>query len=296
MDESELLQNPECIVCQGSARPVSKLESGNGKIAILECRNCYHVFTGRYPSTLSPSAGAQSTETTEDFTNSLLDQSEAVKERQRVLARNRSRIYSRALINSGTPLRILEIGCGSGGLGVAFTELGHSYLGIDIDQRVIDAGKLTGANVVQGDFMDFEHEGEFDIVFFSQVLEHMTMPTDFMRKVASHLADNSIVHADVPNHDALAGLPSRYLGVRGMRFGAIDWPHHCSAFNARSLRALSELLPEMKVDVFTATPHHDTWGQAGDPRFKEKSYFAASKILDKKSLLVLFGTRKKIDG
>jgi SAM-dependent methyltransferase len=131
---------------------------------------------------------------------------------------------------------------------------------------------------------------KYDVIFMSQVLEHIIRPREVLGKVSSLLKPDGILHLDVPNHNGLAGLPSRVLGGTGSRFGAIEWPHHAIAYNRRSL---AELLDHRFVArVFTATPDDQLWGQAVVPTIPARLYYAATRALRARSLLVAFGRPK----
>src|SRR4029077_6325713 len=110
----------------------------------------------------------------------------------------RHRRYSAALKRSS--YRLLEIGCGGAGVAAPFTDLGVDYHGIDIDSRPVDRARARGiANLVVGDFMDHPLDGRYDVIFLTQVLEHITDPTAFVDRVSTALTIGGVLHLDVPN-------------------------------------------------------------------------------------------------
>jgi SAM-dependent methyltransferase len=183
---------------------------------------------------------------------------------------------------------MLEVGCGDAGMATEMGALGVDYQGIDIDPRPIEAARSRGIDSCRvGDVMSYDENVKFDVVFMSQVLEHITRPREVLGKVGALLKPDGILHLDVPNHNGLAGLPSRLLGGAGDRFGAIDWPHHAIAYDRRSLVALLE--HRFVARAFTATPDDRLWGQAVVPTISARLYYAATRALRARSLLVAFG-------
>jgi SAM-dependent methyltransferase len=260
-----------------------------GEISVLECGECTHTFARPIPASGSPSASAIATESLETFTASLIGQAEPIRKRQDLLARNRAELYLRTLGPGRTSFRILEVGCGSGGLGRGYTDLGHDYLGLDIDARVIDEGRRIGVNVRHLDVMDLDRSETFDVVFMSQVLEHILEPGAFLTKVRRHLRHPGLLHLDVPSQATLAGRPSVIRGGWGARYGAINYPHHCMAYSSRSLGRCLSYLPDFESRVFTAACDHELWGQARGPGISAKAFYRASQLTRRESLLVAVG-------
>ena len=283
-----LLGESACPVCSFTASEL-KATLRPGDISVLECGECTHTFARPVPVSDSLSANAMATESLETFTASLIGQDEAVKERQDLLARNRAEFYLRTLGDGRTSFRILEVGCGSGGVGRGYAEMGHDYLGIDIDPRVIEEGQRIGVNVKHLDLMDLDPSEKFDVVFMSQVLEHILEPGAFLAKVRHHLRHPGVLHLDVPSQATLAGRPSVIRGGWGTRYGAINYPHHCMAYSARSLGRCLSYLPGFESSVFTAACDHELWGQARGPGIVAKAFYRASQLTRRESLLVAVG-------
>jgi len=233
------------------------------------------------------------TESTEEFTLGLIGQNQEVKDRQALLAKNRFDYYLRQLAGGRKSFRLLEVGCGSGGLGTGFSSLGVEYLGIDIDHRVVEEGQRNGVNVQRIDLMELSLNETFDVIFFSQVLEHIVVPQDFLAKVRQHLRTPGLIHLDVPSQGTLAGLPS--IATRGLRrqrqrFGAIDYPHHCMAYSKQSLNRALVQVRGLTSQVFTKACDDEIWGQAGNtPTLKARTFYRASEVLRRESLLVAIG-------
>lgn len=281
---SAAAETARCLLCS---------ERRRGKAARLpdttvwRCARCGLTQCDPLPAVDSPSAGAMSILTEESFTARLLQMPAAVRERYAQLASTRAARYRRDLGRDN--FRMLEIGCGSGGLGAAMRALGVGYEGIDLDHRPIDAARERGEgdSLSVGDFMDPEFTGTWDVVFATQVLEHITRPHEFLARIATCLSRGGLLHLDLPSHDTLAGLPSRAArGIAG-RYGAIDWPHHAIAYRANTLRRV--IKPGFDAVVFATSPDDAMWGQAVVPTTVARAYYRASRLVRRQSLLVAYG-------
>jgi 2-polyprenyl-3-methyl-5-hydroxy-6-metoxy-1,4-benzoquinol methylase len=271
-----------CLLCASPSQPCARIE--RGEVVVLRCQACGHYFTSRVREADDvESAGANSTETTQDYTQSLIDSRAVLGDEFLRQARLRSEVMRRSL--GKDQLSILEIGCGAGGLGQGYVALGHRYVGLDIDSRVIALAQGAGLDARHLDFMDFQSPDTFDVICFSQVLEHALRPRAFLEKVKTHLARPGFIHVDVPNHDTLAGLPSRIAGGLGARYGAINYPEHCSSFTSRSLQAVLSAVFEGRVRVFKATPVDESWGQVRRKSVAHRTFYAASRLLGRESIL-----------
>lgn len=277
------VDEPTCLACSAT-RPTRVAKVSN--TPVYACQECGLTFCWPLPTVGSPSSGAHSIVTEETFTHGILSMT---PERQRVLdsvAERRHQHYAKALGRSSYSL--LEIGCGGAGLAAPFARLGVDYHGIDIDERPVAAAIERGVeNLTVGDFMDLPITREFDVIFMTQVLEHITRPTAMAERCRSALVDGGLIHVDVPNQATLAGLPSRAARGIGPRFGAIDSPHHSIAYNVRALNGV--FAPLFDVSAFTASPDDPVWGQATTPGRLARTYYAAQRAVRAQSLVVVFG-------
>jgi 2-polyprenyl-3-methyl-5-hydroxy-6-metoxy-1,4-benzoquinol methylase len=234
----------------------------------------------------SLSAGPKTVLTNEAYTQGLLDPS--TRSGYIRLGEARSEHYRSTL--GRDHFRLLEIGCGSAGLATTFRRLGVDCFGIDIDPRVVDAAKTFGVSRVMNiDLFDLHDTTQYDAICFSQVLEHIKVPDQFVRKIVSLLVPDGLVHCDVPNHRSLPSLLYR-LPINPARWGAITYPNHLYAYSKRTLRALFGKL--FSINVFDATVDDPLWGQAISRRNFLAKYSSAFRLLRGGSLLVAYGQRK----
>ena len=106
--------------------------------------------------------------------------------------------------------RILDIGCGYGGTVKAFSEAGDEALGLEIDQTLAAYAALNLENapramvrcedIVGCDPAEF---GRFDLVFCSDVIEHVSDPERVLDMVPALLAPGGRFIMHVPNRDSI---------------------------------------------------------------------------------------------
>jgi len=97
--------------------------------------------------------------------------------------------------------RVLDIGCGGGQLGAALRETGCVVDGIDVSLERLVFRKYYNM-VWEGDIESFEfnrHLGSYDIVIFSDVLEHLASAEPILRKINILLAHGGRIIISLPN-------------------------------------------------------------------------------------------------
>lgn len=113
-------------------------------------------------------------------------------------------------VEGAAPRRILDIGCGYGGTVRAFAQAGDQALGLEIDPQLAEYAALNvagidGAQVRCADVMttDPASLGEFDLIFCSDVVEHVSDPDVLLRSVPRLLAPGGRFVMHVPNKDSI---------------------------------------------------------------------------------------------
>jgi len=139
--------------------------------------------------------------------------------------------------------RVLDVGCGSGGVGRAIRPRATRLVGIELDDGAAERARGVYDEVLVGDVGATlpELDTEFDTILAYDVLEHLATPDDVLRGLRSVAAPGALLHVSVPNarHVSLV----RDLVVRGT-FGYTEWGHrdstHLRWLTRRDLVALLE--------------------------------------------------------
>jgi SAM-dependent methyltransferase len=110
-------------------------------------------------------------------------------------------------IMEGLPrgLRVLDVGCGSGVHGAELFRLyGHRVVGVDLSEASIRKAETRlaeayVADVTQPERYPFQGRQHFDVVLFSDMLEHLTDPLDVLTRHYQLLAPGGQVLISLPN-------------------------------------------------------------------------------------------------
>lgn len=101
-------------------------------------------------------------------------------------------------------LKVLEVGCGSGLLinSLASENPSISFKGLDMNRdqiKIAEENKTENVGFVCLDFFKFNSNEKFDIVFTSEVLEHIEKPQKFIKKLAEITQKNGFLIISTPN-------------------------------------------------------------------------------------------------
>jgi len=222
-------------------------------------------------------------DTDPDFFASIIASYQQQSNIARRIVPKRKAAYEKAL---GHPMSsILEIGCGVGAYATAYGEVGVTYRAIEIDADIAKhARENTHADIEVGDFMTIDDDRTYDVIFASQVFEHIATPHKFLKKTMSALTPNGILHLDVPNHGSLTSQVRKLVGKRD--FGFIQPPHHMYAYTSYSLKRVLEMNDFTKITIKQYRNDDAVWGQLfHETDVKSKVLYAAAGALGMGSLL-----------
>ncbi len=136
-------------------------------------------------------------------------------------------------------LDILDVGCGSGANSIVLAQKGHRLHGVDISETAIEQYRRHGfdgrvADIESG--LDYP-DASFDLVYCSEVIEHMTSPETLASEVSRVLKPGGLFVLSTPNS---AFWLYRLLGVFGYTVSELQHPKHFQFFSRRSLLKLLE--------------------------------------------------------
>jgi len=120
--------------------------------------------------------------------------------------------------------RLLDVGCGSGGVGRALRDRAEFLAGVELDAEAAAAARGVYDQVLTGRVEDVlaELAGPFDTILAYDVLEHLPEPEALLRELRDLASPGALLHVSVPNarHWSLV----RDLVVHGT-FGYAEWGH-----------------------------------------------------------------------
>jgi SAM-dependent methyltransferase len=147
-----------------------------------------------------------------------------------------SKVFTRRLVPDFRPLHILDIGCGTGLNAEHLAAKGHTVVGIDLSPVAIEKFTRKG---FEGIVCDLENaagvplpSGSFDLVFASEVIEHLGDTATFLTELNRLLRRGGTLVLSTPNS---AFWPYRILALLGRTPSEYQHPGHVRFFSRRSL-------------------------------------------------------------
>ena len=96
-------------------------------------------------------------------------------------------------------MKIVEVGCGAGGILDFFRSEGHAVLGIDLGSEYVAYGRdVHGLDLRVCMLSDLALDFVPDLVIYSHVMEHILHPLDEMKNIAKVSGSNTLVYIEVP--------------------------------------------------------------------------------------------------
>ncbi len=118
-------------------------------------------------------------------------------------------------MDTTAPLRVLEVGCGTGVLRAQFEgETGWTVDGADLNLAALERAPQGRGELYYYDAME-QHPtllGAYDVVILFDVLEHIDAPIPFLRACTQHLKDAGLLLVNVPALPSAHGSYDRAVG------------------------------------------------------------------------------------
>lgn len=100
---------------------------------------------------------------------------------------------------------VLDVGSGLCVFLHRMKEAGWKGVAIDQDERQIaHAREVVGVHAVRADLMDGPTLGQFDMITFNKVLEHVRDPIALLARAVDHLAPRGAVYVELPDGEVAA--------------------------------------------------------------------------------------------
>lgn len=104
----------------------------------------------------------------------------------------------------GKPRRVLDVGCGRGINGETAKRKGAYVVGVELHPEAVAAARARLDEVIETDIERADAtskltDQKFDLILFADVLEHVSRPTDVLRRFLAHLEEDGRVIVSLPN-------------------------------------------------------------------------------------------------
>ena len=175
------------------------------------------------------------------------------------LGRQRRELRS-MYIGSGSPGRLLEIGCGSGRFLNRMRKAGWAVEGIDFDPVVAArVEEKFGIPVAIGSLPDLGYtEGTYDVVAMSQVIEHVPDPAVLLKECRRVLRPGGRLVLSTPNARSVAHR------IFGRHWRGLEPPRHQHVFTPAALSRCAKDCGFVDARVFTLSAESAGIYRAGD--------------------------------
>jgi 2-polyprenyl-3-methyl-5-hydroxy-6-metoxy-1,4-benzoquinol methylase len=131
---------------------------------------------------------------------------------------------------SGTPPRILDVGCGDGAFLRVMQNAGWIVRGIDPDPAAVAVARKSGVQVAEGDLSAAEFpDGHFDAITLSHVIEHMHDPRGALEVCHRLLRPGGVLSIVTPNVASLGHA------LFGRDWIGLEPPRHLVLFTPSAL-------------------------------------------------------------
>lgn len=194
-------------------------------------------------------------------------------------------VLERAGRASAPGLRYLEVGFGRGEVLLAAHQRGFDVTGVEISADLIEALQRQAPIPAHlGALPDLDlPEGAFDLVYMSQVLEHVLEPRRYLQAIHRLLKPGGAVYLSVPNEGSLyfrlASAYKRWRDGSTYHLSPLYTPYHIYGFQRQSLKRLLEQ-EGFRVTRFEARVEASSTGTSGMRRRVERLIFKLESRLN----------------
>ncbi|MEO1081892.1 MAG: class I SAM-dependent methyltransferase [Pseudomonadota bacterium] len=221
-----------CLICDGAFAPlrddVVDWEYGvHWDSSLVRCQTC---------GLIAQNPPIKSEQITDLYPDNYLAHSPASRSKgiygglKETLARRTARSIAATIPEGGT---LMEIGCGNGHLlrRIASERPDVRLKGVDIEE--VEITGLANFEFYHGQFEDTQIPPEsIDLIYCSNLIEHVPDPLRFLRKARSTLKNRGVVHGVTPDHLSV----DRY--IFGKFWAGYHYPRHTFIFNHRNIQML----------------------------------------------------------
>ncbi|MEQ9169573.1 MAG: class I SAM-dependent methyltransferase [Rhodospirillales bacterium] len=217
---------PHCPVCDGAEQAFEMTARGHD---LYRCGTCATIYVHGLPSNAEVATGYD-----DSYDGATTGYFAKVDKKMR---RSRGRIRSlKKLVGAGA--RFLDVGCNGGFVVEAAREAGLDAWGLEVDGVSLAHARehYPKNNYFLGLVEDFQPDQGFDLIYTSEVIEHVSDVRPFMAAIVRLLNPGGVVYVTTPDI-------SHWRRPRDLdRWDGFNPPVHCVYFNPASMRVLLESL------------------------------------------------------
>jgi len=187
---------------------------------MLRCDVCGTLFTDHIPTIPALNGFYQAVYANDGYLNKL----------ERKLALEKRRVFALKWLTSGR--RFLDIGCNIGCAVEAARWNGFAATGIDLSEYAMQIARerFSKNRFLQGTIDVLDAGSVFDLVYCSEVVEHVSDPPGFFRSLSGTVASGGVLMLTTPD-----------AGHFSVRNNQIDWdsvkpPEHITLFTKAGLK------------------------------------------------------------
>ena len=213
-----------CRGCLG--RQLTQVGEKDG-FALMRCHDCGTTVVDPYPS---------NAELAEYYAGYKLTGS-YLRKQDRKFKRGLGRV-KKMLSVGGSGKKFLDIGCSIGAVTAAASSLGLEAHGIDIDAPTLQIAKEQYGDKATFEYISVEElaaRGDrFDMVYMSEVIEHVNNPEEFMAAIATLLNKGGLLYLTAPDAGHF-GVPKNFAD-----WNMVTPPNHLTYFTRDGIKRLLE--------------------------------------------------------
>lgn len=217
-----------CLICNGQNLVPMK---GYEKDHLVKCRACGLVFSKTIPTLqelIEEYAKYSRADTISDIT---------VKRYEDLLK------YFEKFRSSSN---IIDVGAGDGQFAKVAKEKGWVSYATEFEERAVELCRAKGIITHQGKLDPANYEaGMFDVIFSSEVLEHINNPVEEIQNFHRLLRKGGLVYITTPN---LNSISHKFLGPK---WNIFHYPEHLAYYTPRTITKLFTNNGFKKVEVST---------------------------------------------
>ena len=185
--------------------------------------------------------------------------------------------------------KLLEIGCGSGGMLKNMQDKGWDVTGVDFDKKSVSVAQNLGLNVYEGDISQLNLEkNSFDAIIMNHVIEHLPDPVTTLKLCNELLRSGGRLISITPNTNGLNH--NKYNSNSRI----LEPPRHLFIYNKNSLKEVAIKAGFKKSSCFTSIHGFSGFSWASEQLLKSSQLRTDPKI--PKNKLFFLSAKELISG